>query len=126
MTTLTRNQAHGRTARMDIRQVVQELNEALGPTLVAALTGIKDRKQPIRWARSDGPVPTPQSHNRLILAHAEWKRLISQENDHVARSFFIGGNPMLGEDTPITAIREGRDAELVAAVDAFLEGDGSW
>lgn len=126
MTTLTRNQTHGRTARMDIHQVVRELNDALGPTLVAALSGIKDRKQPSRWASPTGPVPGAASQQRLQLAHSEWTRVRAQEGEHVARSFFIGGNPMLGEDTPITAIREDRSADLVAAVDAFLEGSGSW
>lgn len=66
MSTPTRNETHGRTLRMDIRQVARELNDALGPTLVAALTGIKDRKQPSRWASPDGPVPGALSQQRLI------------------------------------------------------------
>lgn len=126
MSTLTRSEAHGRTARMDIHVVVRELNAALGPTLVTALSGIKDRKQPIRWAKDDGPIPSNSCAERLLLAHSEWIRIASQEDEHTARSFFIGGNPALGEDTPITAIREGRSAELVAAVNVFLEGPGSW
>lgn len=111
---------------MDIHVMVRELNKALGPTLVAALSGIKDRKQPTRWAQPDGPIPGHESSKRLILAHSEWHRIVAEEGDHVARAFFIGGNPILGEDTPITAIREDRGAELVAAVDSFLEGSGSW
>ncbi|MGH3653300.1 hypothetical protein [Glutamicibacter sp.] len=41
-------------------------------------------------------------------------------------SSFIGGNSIPGEDTPISAIREDRGAELAAAIDAFSEGSGSW
>lgn len=126
MATLTRNQAHRQSSLMDIHQVVKELNDALGPTLVAALAGIKDRKQPIRWARPDGPEPSRQYVGRLLLAHSEWLRVAGKDGDHVARSFFIGGNPTLGEDTPLTAIREDRNAEVVAAVDVFLEDVGSW
>lgn len=126
MATLTRNQAYGQTSRMDIHQVVRELNAALGPTIVAALSGIRDRKQPTRWAKPGGPEPSQQYVARLLLAHSEWLRVAGKEGDHVARSFFIGGNPTLGEDTPLTAIREDRNAEVVAAVDVFLEGAGSW
>lgn len=126
MAEISRTQAHDLTARMNIRTVVQELNDALGPTLVAALSGIKDRKQPSRWVKPDGPVPNHLSHRRLILAHSEFARVSAKEGEHVARSFFIGANPSLGEDTPITAIREDRATELVAAVDLFLEGSGHW
>jgi hypothetical protein len=44
------------------------------------------------------------------------------ENEHVARAWFIGGNPLLQEATPITAIREGQGAQVMAAVEAFLTG----
>lgn len=39
---------HGGTLRMSIHDVTRQLNAGLGPTLVAALTGTRDRKLPIR------------------------------------------------------------------------------
>ena len=50
--------------------------------------------------------------------------LVAEESDHVARAWMIGGNPFLGEDTPLTAIREDRGGAVIAAVQAFLRGDG--
>ena len=121
MSTLTVGSIHSETARMDIHELVRQLNTHLGPTLVAALVGSKDRKAPIRWARHDGPEPRPETAGRLMLAHRAWTHIVVAENEHVARAWFIGGNPFLGEATPITAIREGSGREVMAAVRALLE-----
>ncbi|MET3922498.1 hypothetical protein [Arthrobacter sp. UYEF20] len=115
------NSGYMETARLDIHELVRRLNTHLGPTLVAALSGSKDAKQPIRWAKQGGPTPGPAFENRLRLAHRLWGYLADAESDHVARAWFIGGNPWLGEDTPITAIREDRHKEVTAAVTAFLQ-----
>lgn len=122
METLTPTTAHSRTMRMDIHDIVRELNAVLGPTLVAGLAGSKDRKLPIRWAKADGPEPRSDASNRLTFAHRQWSLLAAADGDHVARQWFIGGNPHLREDTPITAIREGRHGEVAGAVKAFIGG----
>lgn len=61
METLTPATQHGRTMRMDIHDIVRELNAALGPTLVSALSGSKERRLPIRRAKADGPEPCDSS-----------------------------------------------------------------
>lgn len=122
METLTPTAQHGQTMRMDIHDVVRELNAALGPTLVAALSGSKDRKLPIRWAKPDGPEPRSDAARRIFFAHRQWGLLSAADGDHVARQWFIGGNPLLQEETPITAIREDRHADVSAAVDSFIAG----
>ena len=88
---------------------------------MAALTGTRDRKLPIRWARADGPEPGPDFRRRLLLAHRVWAQIAPQETEHVARAWFIGANPFLDEDTPLTAIREDRARQVVAAATAFVE-----
>lgn len=119
-------QAQVSTGQLDIRQIVQESNAALGPTLVAALAGSKEREQQLDWANPNGAEPGPQYVARLTFAHEEWTRLVSGEDDQVARIWFIGANPRLHEDSPVTAIREDRCAEVTAAVTSFLEGSGDW
>jgi hypothetical protein len=113
--------AHGGTIRMGIHEVARQLNAGLGPTLVAALTGTKDRKLPIRWAHADGPEPGPDFRRRLLLAHRVWTQIAPEETADVARAWFIGANPFLDEDTPLTAIREDRARPVVAAATAFVE-----
>jgi hypothetical protein len=112
---------HAATARMNIHEVARQLNNHLGPTLVAVLTGTPDRKLPIRWAKADGPVPGPAYARRLQLAHRAWTHVAGAEGDHVARAWFIGANPTLGETTPLTATRNDRSEELMLAVKALLE-----
>lgn len=99
--------------------VATELIDLLGPTLTAALTGVKDRKQPYRWA-SQASTPRHETENRLRIAYRIVLFLREAENDHVIRAWFIGGNPNLNEDTPITAVREGRDLEVIAAAQHFV------
>lgn len=107
---------------MNVHQVSRELVAALGPTLVASLSGIEDRKLPARWAQPDGPEPAPEFAVRLQFAHEQWTRLAAGEGEETARVWFICGNPRFDEDTPLTAIREGRWDEVSAAVTSYLEG----
>ncbi len=122
METLTPTAAHERTMRMDIHDIVRELNGALGPTLVATLAGSKDRKLPIRWAKEDGPEPRADASRRLTFAHRQWNVLAAADGEHVARQWFIGSNPLLEEDTPLTAIREDRHTAVASAVKSFVDG----
>jgi hypothetical protein len=106
---------------MDVHEVARQLNAHLGATLTAALAGTPDRKLPIRWAKTDGPQPGPDYERRLRLARRLWSEIAGAEGDHVARAWFVGGNPLLDEDTPITAIRKDRAKQVVAAKEAFIE-----
>lgn len=52
----------------DIHDIVRELNAALGPTLVAALSGSKDRRLPF-----DGRKPTAPSLAQKRQASCNWR-----------------------------------------------------
>lgn len=106
----------------DQHEIARQLNEALGSTLVAALSGERNRKQPHEWTRPDGPEPPPDAWNRVRFAHQIWTTLEPEEGRDVARRWFIGGNPLLGESTPVIAIREDRHAEVRSAAQAFIDG----
>lgn len=102
-----------------IQQVVTELNAELGATLVAALSGTRNSKEPYGWEAGDAP-PEQGAEQRLRLAHHLFNVLAAEEGGDVARAFFIGSNPVLNDDTIITALREGRFDEARAAVRAFI------
>lgn len=123
MATATDIRIHRDAARMKVHELVQILNAGLGTTLVAALTGVSNRKQPNEWAKPDGPAPRAEALNRLEFAYRIWSALESEEGVDVARRWFIGGNPLLNETTPITAIREDRHADVRRAAQAFVDGD---
>lgn len=100
---------------------MRRLNMHLWPLLVATLAGSKDSKLPYKWAKPDGPTPGPAFQKRLQLAHRAWLAIADAENEDIARAWFVGGNPFLQEDTPITAIREDRHRDLTRALSGFLE-----
>ena len=112
--------AHSAAARLGIREVVRQLNNHLGTTLVAALAGVRDRGLPSKWAKPDGPEPRDSAQTRLFKAHSLFFTLAQAESESVARAWMIGSNPLLEDDTPITALREDRFKELGHALDAFL------
>jgi hypothetical protein len=122
MPTSTPTAQFDRTMKMDIHDIVRELNSVLGTTLVASLAGSKDRKIPLRWAKPDGPEPRVDAQRRLIYAHRQFHEISASDGDHVARQWFVGSNPWLGEDSPITAIREDRHGAVTRAVRAFVDG----
>jgi hypothetical protein len=112
------------TTRLDVHEMVRQLNSHLGPTLVATLANVNDRKLPGKWAQPGGVEPRPESLRRLQAAHRCWTTVSMRESDHVARAWFIGANPRLEEVPPVVALREGRVAEVLNAAQSFVEGCG--
>lgn len=115
-------QAHGGTVRLGIHEVVRRMNSHLGATVVAALAGSKDSKAPYRWAKDT--TPQAEAEERIRTGHRIWMFIADAESDHVARAWFMGSNPALGETSPVLALREGRSREVVEAAEAFV--DDAW
>jgi len=114
--------AHEETVRIDIHEMVRRLLNHLGPTSVALLAGAKDRKIAHGWARADGPTPRDEAQQRLQMATRIWVLISAAEGEHVARAWFIGSNPRLGERSPLIALREGSLVEAKDAAMAFVDG----
>lgn len=112
---------HADTARMDIREVVRRLNDALGGTLVAALAGARDPKASYKWGREHGPTPRDEVVKRLQLAHRAWMVVSTSEGGDVARMWFLGANPWLDEVSPVEAISQDRAKEVMDAAFAMAE-----
>lgn len=117
-------EAHRVTIRLNIHEIVSQLNAHLGATLVATLAGVSDRKLPYRWAKPDGPIPGDSALQRLQTAHRIWHVLSANEPDQVVRAWFIGANPLLDETPPVMALREGDLRGTTRAAESFI--DGTW
>ena len=111
---------HAQAMRVPAADLVRELVEHLGPTVVAALAGVRDRKQPYKWA-ADGSQPRHESLARLQVAYRVWSTIADAEGPNVARAWFIGANPRFEERPPYLAIREGLFGEVVAAAEEFID-----
>ena len=115
-------EAHANTTRMDDHEVARRLVNHLGATAVAALAGSKDAKAPFRWMKETNP--SAGASERMRVAHRVWQVLADGENEQTARAWFVGANPLLGEQSPVSALREGKCTEVLQAATAFL--DGTW
>lgn len=107
--------------QQSVHEIARQLNSALGPTLVAVLTGTPDRMISHQWARLGGPEPTPEAQERLQLARRAWRIVSGAEGEDTARLWFIGANPWLGETSPIEAISQMRAKEVMVAATATME-----
>lgn len=112
----TRNPA----IELDVHEVVRRLNAHLGATLVAAATGVEDTTIPTQWAKLDGPAPGTEFTRRLRIAHLVWTSIADADGDDVARTWFVGGNPHLEGNTPLTQIRKDHERDVLAAAAAFV------
>ena len=107
-------------------ELTQHLIDHLGPTLVAVLAGVRDRTLPPQWTHTDGPTPDPETETRLRAAHDTWTLLNNAEGDDTARAWFIGMNPILNDQAPVLALRDGNTAAVLAAAQAFTAGTDGW
>ena len=104
---------------LDVSELVQRLNEAIGPSLVAAMSGAKDAKAPFRWAKP-GATMRPEPERNLRFAYRVLSTLAPLKDERMVRTWFVSSNPELGEDSPIDAISAGRHREVIEAATRFV------
>jgi len=120
MEATTRNDIYLDTTRMNIHDLVRELNENVGATVVQSMAGVKDRTSPYKWAKPDGPEPRAEIEARLRLGYRVWKTLEMAEGKHVALAWLLGANPRLDENMPVLYIQQQHSREVLGAAEAFI------
>lgn len=75
----------------------------------------------LEWGSPHGALPNADGSLRLECAHHIWQMVSAAEGDDVARAWFVGGNPWMRDDSPVTAIREGRFEEVANAAKACVD-----
>lgn len=116
----TRDDVYAETTRMDIHDLVRELNENLGPTIVQTMAGVKDRNMPSQWAKPDGPTPRAEAQQRLRLGHRVWRTIERAEGPNVALAWLVGANPRLDEELPLAYVCDLKAREVLGAAEAFV------
>jgi hypothetical protein len=111
--------SHNHAMSLDIAQVVSELVDLLGLTAVAAIGGVNETRAVTQWI--DGREPQRAHVLRFALQLA--KMIATQEDRSVARAWFQGSNPLLGDRVPLLMLRheplEEIQAPLMAAARSF-------
>ncbi len=113
--------AHKKAVVIEINEIARYLQELLGQKLVAYMAGVSDPKVVGRWAQGTQS-PRNEPERRLRAAFQICHLLVSQDNAHTVRAWFIGMNPQLGDDSPAEAIHDGRLKEALAAARSFVSG----
>jgi hypothetical protein len=111
--------SHNHAMSLDIAQVVNELVDLLGLTAVATIGGVNETRAVSQWI--DGREPQRAHVLRFALQIA--KMIATQEDREVARAWFQGSNPLLGDRVPLLILRneplEEIQVQLMAAARSF-------
>jgi hypothetical protein len=121
MEATTRNSVFAEVTRMNIHDLVRELNENVGATVVQTMAGVKDRTSPYKWALPNGPEPRAEVEARLRLGYRVWRTIEQAEGRHTALAWLMGANPRLEENLPVLYVQQMRTREVVGAAEAFVD-----
>ena len=114
-------EAHRTAVESSMADAAAFLQDALGQQLVGYMAGLSDAKAVGRWA-SGARAPRPETQRRLRDAQYIFRLLVTEESPRTVRAWFVGLNPQLDDESPATAIREGRTRDALVAAKAFLAG----
>lgn len=111
---------HRTAVASSISDVAAFLQDALGQKLVAFMVGVEDPKTVGRWASGKRVPKDLDVERRLRDAEQIFRVLMTEESPGTVRAWYLGLNPQLGDESPATAIREGRTHDVLVAAREFL------
>ena len=106
---------------IELRECTRRLNARLGPTLVSALAGSRGPQHARAWVAGTA-APGPATERRLRAAYSAWCTVSEAEGEALARMWFTGANPLLDDDSPVNALRQGRLDAVRRAATAVEDG----
>jgi hypothetical protein len=116
-------ESHNHATSIPIKQVVRELVELLGPTLVAAIGGVNETRAVAQWMGDREPQRPQVLRFALQLAGI----MVQAGDGTIARSWFQASNPYLGDRSPVMLLRhqplEEIQAKLMGAARGFASRD---
>jgi len=111
--------AHEHAMEIPIEEVVRELVALLGATTVAVIGGVKETRAVSQWISGRAP----QRPHVLRFALQLGSMIASQATNEIARAWFHGSNPQLGDAIPMMVLRDGQlndiQGPLLAAARSF-------
>jgi hypothetical protein len=110
--------AFTQSVRLSISQITNVLLEVLGRALVQRLAGISDPQAVRDWIEGKRQ-PRAATEMRLRTAYRAFQIINAADTEHAARAWFIGLNPQLGDEAPVTAIQKDHLRDVLVAAEAF-------
>jgi len=104
---------------LPIEDVVRELVEVLGATTVAVIGGVGETRAVTQW--TVGRMPQRPNVLRFTLQIASM--ILNVHDEQIARAWFHGSNPQLGDRSPAFLLRDEPlhevQGEIMAAARSF-------
>lgn len=101
--------------------IATALQDLLTRRLTAYTVGIKDAKTISRWANQDvSGVQNEEVERKLRTTYQMALMLLSVDAPPTVKAWFVGMNPYLNDQSPVEAIRSGREREALDAARAFV------
>ncbi len=105
---------------LPIREVVRELVDVLGLTLVATIGGVSETRAVTQWLTDR----VPQRPHVLRFALQLAAMVAEAKGSEAAKAWFMGSNPHLDDRSPVMVLRtaslEEAQRQLMEAVRIFL------
>lgn len=106
------------------KAVVKYLQAQLGSGMTAYLSGVDDAQIVDRWVQGEAR-PDRLHWRRLRSAYDATRVLVEAYDDQTARSWFVGMNPTLADESPARVLRNSRTpriwGDVVLAAREFAE-----
>jgi hypothetical protein len=122
--TLSDHDSHSHAMEIPIADVVHELVDLLGLTVVALIAGVSETRAVQQWTEGR----KPQRPNVLRFALQLATMIAAKADGEVARAWFEGSNPHLDDGSPALLLRNAPlsdvQAPLMAAARSFAARDG--
>ena len=108
--------AHRKAVTADLQTMASTLVEVLGRSITAGIVGIRNPKTISRWASGEvTSVRDRWSEERLIATYQVVELLMEEFGPDTVRAFMLGMNPVLNDEAPANALRNG---DFSGAMDA--------
>lgn len=109
-------EAHRKAVNADLKTIASTLIEVLGRPITAGIVGIRNPKTISRWASGEvTSVRDRWSEERLLATYQVVDLILDEFGPETVRAFMLGMNPVLNDEAPAIALRDG---DFKGAMDA--------
>lgn len=116
-------QLHHNAINADLETMASTLVQVLGRPIVAGIVGIRNPKTISRWANGQvTSVRDRYSEERLIATYQVIHLLQEDFGSDTIRAFMLGMNPVLNDEAPAIALRDGNFKGAMDAARNFAAG----
>lgn len=103
----------------DVRSLLRELSDGLGPELIGVMCGLEGPAPLKTWMTNP---PNVKVEAKLRIGYKVFSGIARSESPNVARAWCLGMNPHLSDANPLVEIGAGRGLGVLAAARAYRDG----